>query len=192
MAINSVKGIKICGISGAVSTQYVKTDDYLDILGEHTISSFKKSAGVEGRYLALPKQTAGDLCFAAAENLLEKKKINKKEIGSLVLVTQSPDYGNPSTACVLQGRLGLPKSCMAFDINLGCSGYAYGLNVASSLLATSDQKYALLLAGDTKGCANHPRGGLLYARCGQNKLHDAFVGRRRNGDSFGKERRCEG
>lgn len=67
----------------------------------------------------------------------------------LIFVTQTPDYGIPATACVLQERLGISKDCIAFDVNLGCSGFSYGINIAASLLSNSDSRKALLLAGDT-------------------------------------------
>lgn len=151
MRVSRVKGIRISAIAGAVSTQWKSTDSYVDIVGQNTIESFKKSSGVEGRYLVLPNQTAGDLCCAAAKKIISEKGIDPKEIGVLVLVTQSPDYGEPATACVLQHRLGLPVDCFAFDVTLGCSGYAYGLNIISSMMANSNSRYGLMLAGDTKG-----------------------------------------
>src|SRR5690606_5185868 len=70
-------------------------------------------------------------------------------IDLLIFVSQTPDHIAPATACILQGRLGLSKSCAAFDVNLGCSGYVYGLWMASSLLAAGGGKRALLLCGDT-------------------------------------------
>ncbi len=77
------------------------------------------------------------------------EEINRDEIGVLLFVTQTPDYESPSTACVLHKRLGLSKECIAFDVNLGCSGFVFGLNIASSLLHSSKARYALVLVGDT-------------------------------------------
>ena len=74
----------------------------------------------------------------------------------LVFVTQTADYGIPATACVLQERLGLSKDCMAFDVNLGCSGFSYGLNIVSSLLNNSNAKIGLLLCGDTSAKEKRP------------------------------------
>lgn len=151
MRINTVKGVRICAVAGAVSTKWKATDSYSDVLGQAVIDSFKRSSGVEGRYLVQPNQTAGDLCYAAAKKILTEKKIDPRDVGALVFVTQSPDYGEPATACVLQYRLGLSTDCYAFDVTLGCSGYAYGLNIVSSMMANSNMRYGLLLAGDTKG-----------------------------------------
>lgn len=149
MLFSSVSGIRISGISAAVPTQWIPTDKYANLLGKDVVDSFKKSSGVEGRCLAREGQTTADLCYVAAERIIHEKSISREDIGVLVLVTQTPDYGDPSTACVLQHRLNLSRDCLAFDINLGCSGYSYGLNVIASMLRNSDAKYGLLLCGDT-------------------------------------------
>lgn len=156
MRYTETSGIRIRGIAGAVSKQWVPTEAYLEILGEDVIASFKRSSGVKGRYLKQPGQTAGDLCYAAAKKIMQDKQMYSAEIGALVMVTQTGDYGDPATACVLQHRLGLSENCLAFDVNLGCSGYSYGLNVLSNLMRGSDMRYGLLLAGDTKGCEPIP------------------------------------
>ena len=75
--------------------------------------------------------------------------VDRSSIGALLFVTQSPDYFLPTTACLLQDRLGLPKHALAFDINLGCSGFVYGLGVAASLINSGLAENVLLLCGDT-------------------------------------------
>lgn len=146
--LTEIKNVKIIGMSAAVSSEWDSIKDMAKE-DEATVKRFIKKTGVSGRYSASPKQTTSDFCFAAAEKLITKKGIDKGQIGILVFVTQTPDYRLPATACVLQSRLGLSKECICFDINLGCSGFVYGLNVISSLLTNSGTKYALLLAGDT-------------------------------------------
>ena len=143
-----LENIKVVGMAAAVSNTWdsvreISTED------ESVINKFIKTTGVEGRYSASPNQCTSDFCFAAAEKILTEKGINREDIGVLVFVTQTSDYGIPATACVLQDRLGLRKSCIAFDVNLGCSGFTYGMTIAGSLLMSTDAKYALLLAGDT-------------------------------------------
>ena len=138
----------VIGMAAAVSPKWdaiseLASDD------EATLKRFIKKAGVSGRYSASPKQTTSDFCFAAAERLLSEKAIDRKEIGVLVFVTQTSDYRLPATACVLQYRLGLENNCIAFDVNLGCSGFVYGLNVLASILGNTNARYGLLLAGDT-------------------------------------------
>lgn len=143
-----IKNVRVVGIAAAVSNVWESIRDVSNE-SESLILKFKKMTGVEGRYAANLKQTTSDFCFAAANRLLEEKHINRTQIGILVFVTQTSDYDIPATACVLQNRLGLGKDCLAFDVNLGCSGFTYGVTIAGSLLNTTNTKYALLLAGDT-------------------------------------------
>lgn len=143
-----LKDMKIIGMAAAVSSKWVSIQQVSDE-PEAVLKKFTKNTGVEGRYAAGIKQTTSDFCFAAAEKILTNKDINREEIGVLVFVTQTADYGIPATACVLQHRLGLPKDCLAFDVNLGCSGFTYGVTIAGSLLNATDARYALLLCGDT-------------------------------------------
>lgn len=142
--------IKILGITTAVpKNKEIISEKYNEVFGAEAVAQFSKTTGVIERRVSLEKQTASDLAFVAAQKLIEEKNIDKDEIGVCVFVTQTPDYNIPATACVLHKRLGLPKDCIAFDINLGCSGYVFGLQVVSSLLETTNCKLGLLLVGDT-------------------------------------------
>ena len=145
---SKINGIKIIGMSAAVSGKWDSVRE-LSNEPEAVINKFIKTTGVEGRYSASSRQCTSDFCYAAAENLLDKKKIKREEIGVLVYVTQTADYRIPATACVLQHRLDLPEDLIAFDINLGCSGFVYGLYVISAIMQSSELKYGMLLAGDT-------------------------------------------
>ncbi|MBP5769850.1 MAG: ketoacyl-ACP synthase III [Bacteroidaceae bacterium] len=107
------------------------------------------STGIERRRIAPPNVTASDLCFKAAEKLLEEIGWAREDIDGLIFVSQSQDYLMPATSCILQHRLGLPVSCCTFDISYGCSGWVYGMSVASSMLAAGTMKKVLLLVGDT-------------------------------------------
>ncbi len=98
--------------------------------------------------------TASDLCQAAAEKLIDELGWEKDSIDVLIFVSQTPDYILPATACVLHGKMGLKKDCIAQDISLGCSGWVYGMNTAISLLQSgSNLKRALLLTGDARKMA---------------------------------------
>lgn len=143
-----LKDIRVVGMAAAVSNTWDSVRGITDE-DEAIINKFIKKTGVEGRYSASPRQCTSDFCYAAAQKILTEKAINPEEIGVLVFVTQSADYFIPATACVLQDRLGLSKSCLAFDVNLGCSGFTYGMTILGSLLMTTQSKYGLLLAGDT-------------------------------------------
>lgn len=150
-----VRGMSVIGMAAAVSSQW---DSLLDVSDEDekVVKKFIKKIGVEGRWSASPKQTTADFCFAAADRLLNEKGIDRSSVGILLLVTQTPDYDIPSTACVLQDRLGLEKDCLAFDVNLGCSGFTYGMEILTALLNITDSRYGLLLAGDTSAREKKP------------------------------------
>ncbi len=107
-----------------------------------------KKTGIFKRHIAAPEETASDLAVKAAEKLFAAGT-RKYDIDCLIFVTQSPDYVLPTSACMIQNRLGLPKRCMAFDINLGCSGFVYALALASSLVEAKTVGKALILCGET-------------------------------------------
>lgn len=148
-----IKGIRIEAIAAGVPDRWLSLEEILDFAGseidEKTLKKFKKNVGVEGRYLSNTKQTNSDWCYAAAERILNEKKVNRDKIGVLIYVTQTSDYRMPATAMVLQHRLGIGTNCMVFDINLGCSGFVYGLNVAGSLMMQCGAEYGLLMCGET-------------------------------------------
>ena len=105
--------------------------------------------GIEERRVADENTCSTDLICKAAEELLSKENINPEDIGVMVMVTQFADYIVPSSAHIVQKRLGLSDNALAIQVNEGCSGYVYGLQLAYSLLATNNTKHALVLVGDT-------------------------------------------
>lgn len=107
-----------------------------------------KKTGIYSRHICSDNEIASDLAFAAAKKLFASG-VDKNDIDFLILCTQSPDYYLPTTACILQDRLGLTTSCGAFDYNLGCSGYIYGLSLAKGLIETDQAKNILLLTAET-------------------------------------------
>ena len=113
------------------------------------VKSFIKKTGIAGKHKCGLDQTAADFSYTAAMQMETAGRYTPDEIGVLINVTQNPDYRTPSTALVLHKRLGLNKNCIAFDVNLGCSGFVYGVSIAAGLLKNSDAKKALVLVGDT-------------------------------------------
>lgn len=105
--------------------------------------------GIAQRYIAAPNETASDLGVAAAKKLFAAHKIDPASIDFLLFCTQTPDYPLPTTACLMQDRLGLPTSCGALDFNLGCSGFIYGLSLADGLIRTGAVKRILLITAET-------------------------------------------
>ncbi len=147
MAIFQVPNIKIAGISACVPEDEYDNHNY-DWISEKERNTLIKTIGVEKKRHAKKGTTTSDLCFVSADNLINDLGWDRSEIDLLVFVSQSRDYIIPATAGLLQERLSLPKTCIAFDISLGCSGYVYGLSVITSMMATGRIKKGLLLTGD--------------------------------------------
>ena len=148
------EGVMISGIACALPDKKVYTDDYIDHFGKDVVEQFKKTTGIESRYLSNGKQTASDLCYVAARELLTKKNISGEDIDAVIFMTQFPDYKTPSTAFVLHKRLGIKKECLVFDVNLGCSAFVNGLYFLSGLIRSGAVGRALLLVGDAE--LEHP------------------------------------
>lgn len=141
-----INNIRIAGISACVPKQIVKTISTTD---KYDDESYIESVGVKEKRFS-NEFTASDLCESAAHKLITDLKWDKEDVELLIMVTQTPDYILPATSCVLHGKLGLKKSCMCLDINLGCSGWVYGLSVALSLMSSGKMRRALFLAGDAR------------------------------------------
>ena len=157
MAYFKFKNIKISCVASAVPTQVVTGEDFYERFGEEAVHKFQESTGVKQFRKTKEHQTASDLCYAAAENIIKAKEVNRDEIGALVFIAHSTDYRRPATACVLHKRLGLGKDCVAFDVSLGCSAFVYGLNVVCSMMQNSDISKALLLCGESLTKMTNPK-----------------------------------
>ena len=116
---------------------------------EWSIEKIASKTGIISRPIASEGMTSSDLAYCAANKLIEENNIEKEQIDFLLFCTQSPDYFLPTSACILQERLKLPKSIGALDYNLGCSGYVYGLSLAKSLIVSKMACNVLLLTGET-------------------------------------------
>lgn len=114
---------------------------------EWTTEKIAGKVGISERHIAAPDETASDMAVAAAERLLAKGH-DRSQIDFVLLCTQSPDYMLPSSACLVQHRLRLSTHCGAFDFNLGCSGYEYGLVMAKSLIQSGVARNVLLLTSE--------------------------------------------
>ena len=145
----SFANIAITAMATTVGNNIIELEDEKERFGfdDDSFSRLQRSIGLKTRYIADEGVCASDLCVQSAENIFANSGIKKEEIEALLFVTQSPDYKAPSTAIIMQNRLGLPTSCGAFDINLGCSGFIYGLFTAFSYV-NSGMKKVLLCVGD--------------------------------------------
>ncbi len=124
---------------------------------EWSISKIEAKTGISARHIAAKNETSGDLAFYAATRLFGSGACTPESIDFLLLCTQSPDYFLPTTACLLQHRLGLRTSVGALDFNLGCSGYIYGLGLAKGLIETGQAERVLLITAETYSKFIHPR-----------------------------------
>jgi 3-oxoacyl-[acyl-carrier-protein] synthase III len=138
----SLRGLTVC-----VPKEVKSTFDYSYLKPEEQ-ELFYKTVGIKERRVANDSITCSDLCEAAARHLLDNKIADPEKIDLVLFVSQSPDYFLPSTAVILQDKLGLKKTALAFDVTLGCSGYIYGLSIIANFLQSGQFRQALLLCGD--------------------------------------------
>jgi 3-oxoacyl-[acyl-carrier-protein] synthase-3 len=145
----SIDGIRIAGVSTCVPRRQV--DNLSADLGfaAEEVRKVVSMAGVQQRRVVEPGQTATDLSVDAAERLIERLGWPRESIDALILVTQSPDHFLPSSACIAHRELKLGTDCAAFDVGLGCSGYPYGLYLASAMLKGGGHRRVMMLHGET-------------------------------------------
>jgi 3-oxoacyl-[acyl-carrier-protein] synthase-3 len=157
MLSSEINGIRIAGISSAIPSTKVESTDYNSVFDEETVRKTIESTGVLSTFHSVPQQTASDLAYAAAKKLLDKQGVNPAEIGVLLFISAHHDYIAPATAFVLQMRLGIPTDSIVFDVNQGCSGFVYGLQMGASLLKSSTASKALVLLGDSSSRVVSPK-----------------------------------
>jgi len=154
MSIVRVENVRLAGLASAVPDFVRTVDDDVDRFQSEDFRKIGESIGVTSRRIAPEGVCSSDLCVSAAERLLDELNWDRESIQAVLFVTQTPDFRAPATACTLQSRLGLPTNCAAMDINLGCSGYVYGLATAAQFVRgmAGEQESGgrvLLLVGDT-------------------------------------------
>lgn len=147
----------IKAISYYLPKQILTNADLANLFPEWSAEKIASKVGISERHISAPDETATDMAIIAAERLFNDYHISRDSVDFVLLCTQSPDYFLPSSACLIQNRLGLPTSCGAFDFNLGCSGYEYGLAVAKGLILSGIAKNILLLTAETYTKYLHPQ-----------------------------------
>lgn len=151
MAILRFKNVGISAIAACVPKNVIDNYRYdLDIWSEDEVRKVVDKVGVFERRFAEDNICSSDLCCAAAEKLISDNAIERNEIDLVVFLSQTPDYRMPATSILLQERLHLPTSTMAFDISLGCSGFISALSITYALMQNHGFKKALLLDGETR------------------------------------------
>ena len=146
----------IKALSYYLPKKVVTNEELVKEFPEWSVDKVALKVGVDSRHLAAENETAGDMAEKAARKLFTECGISPKEIDFLMLCTQSPDYFLPSTACILQNKLGIPTTAGAFDYNLGCSGCIYGMAIAKGLITAGIAKNVLLLTAETYNKYLHP------------------------------------
>lgn len=137
-----------------------------ELAAEHRDWDFarlEKRTGVRRRYVAAENETALDFAVRACGEMERLGSLHRGEIDAAIFCTESPDYIMPPNACLLHGQLGLKPEALAFDINLACSGYIYGLRLAQSLVQSGAAKRVLLATADTY--TRYIHGGDRSTRC---------------------------
>ena len=150
MAFLDFSGIGVTAMAAAVPKHIIRNLDYTDYWSAEDAKAIVEKTGIEERRFADSNTCSSDLCLAAAEKLIEDNHIEKSDIELLVFISQTPDYRMPATSVTLQHRLGLPNKTIAFDINLGCSAFLYGLSVVYGMMQGGSIKKALILDGETR------------------------------------------
>ena len=165
MAFVKFQNVGITAMACAVPYKVIDNLHYMtEYYGEDNVKAVVEKIGVYERRFADENTCSSDLCFAAADRLLTDNHIDRSEIDLLIFISQTPDYRMPATSVILQDRLGLPTTCMAYDINLGCAAFLFGLTTVYSLMQTGCFRKALLLDGETRSKVYSPR-----------DRHEAFI-----------------
>lgn len=157
MAFLTFEGVGITALAAAVPKRVIKNYGYTEFFPADQVKEVVDKVGIYERRFADEKTCSSDLCFAAAEKLITDNGIDRSEIDLLVFISQTPDFRMPATSVILQERLGLPQSTIAFDINLGCSAFLYGMSVVYSMMGKSGLRKALILDGETRSKVYSPK-----------------------------------
>lgn len=171
MSYNTYSHTRISGISVVVPKHEIRLEDELEYFGGSMkkVERVKALIGLAARRVADEGVTAADLCQQAAENLFEGMQVARDSVDALIFISQGPDHAVPATGCILQDKLGLAKTCAAFDVNQGCTAYVYGLWLASSLIDSRACTRVLLLVGEAGARATDPANRVvspIFGDCG--------------------------
>ncbi|WP_286844703.1 MULTISPECIES: 3-oxoacyl-ACP synthase III family protein [Sphingobacterium] len=149
-------------ISVYLPDKSVTNEDIAEMFPSWESSKIFEKVGIKNRYVADSKEGVANMAVAAIRNLQLETGIDLSQIDYFLLCTQSPDYQIPTTACIVQHRVGLSNNCGAIDINQGCSGYIYGLSLASALVSSGIANNVLLVTADvySKHIHNSDKGNM--------------------------------
>lgn len=142
--------VKIRGVNVVLPKDYIDIDSELEYFNNNPkrLARQKKMIGFGRRYIVDGNTTITDMAIDAVLKLRDSLGLDLQTVEALLVVDHTPDFLGPCDACVLHGRLGLKAGIPAFDVNIGCSGYIYGLWLAHAMIEARTVKNCLLIAGD--------------------------------------------
>lgn len=152
-----LQALNISCISSAIPVNIFDLKSLSEDFGAESVNSIIKSTGISSVRVADQDKTSADYCLIAAKSILKKKGIAPESIDGLIYVSQTPDYLIPQNSFLLQNQLGMTRDAICFDLRIGCSGYIYGVYLASLLISSGSCKKVLVLAGDTSTKIIHPK-----------------------------------
>lgn len=176
---------RLIDIASYLPEKILGNDELASLYPEWPASKILEKTGINERHIAGDLETASDMAFHAAQNLFSQGNIAVEDIDFLIFCTQAPDYVLPTTACILQSRLGISRASGALDINLGCSGYVYGLSLAKGLIETGAAKCVLLLTADTYSKYIHPMDKSVRTLFGDGATASAIIADKSCEESIG-------
>lgn len=156
MALSTLHNVRFAGMASCVPHRVLDNIRDCPPSQRSERERLVRNIGIKNRRICPEWQTFSDLAFTATEKLLEDLQWQRDEIDALIVVTQSPDYPIPATSIIVQDRLGLAHTTIAFDVNLGCSGYPFGLHLLGSMISAGGVKKGLLLVGDKSATIKNP------------------------------------
>lgn len=157
MSFLTFEGIGIRALSAALPKRVIDNYAYTDYFPKEEVREVVDKIGIYQRRFVDEHTCSSDLCFAAAEKLIEDNQIDRSEIDLLIFVSQTPDYRMPATSVILQDRLGLSQQTITFDVSMGCAGFLHGLSIVYSIMKGQNLRKALLLNGETRSKVYSPK-----------------------------------
>ena len=146
----------INGISYYLPEKILNNSELTEMFPEWSVDKISEKTGIYSRHISAKDEYSSDMALTVLNKLVNDFRIDKKDIDYIILCTQSPDFLLPTTACLIQDKAGLPNSCGAIDVNLGCSGYIYGLGLAKGLISSGQVKNIIFITSETYSKLIHP------------------------------------
>ncbi len=192
--LTTIHGVGVDVLSACVSKQRISVEERCkELISGKKAARLIKGTGFSHLSVVPIGVCTSDLCVKAAEQIFESG-FSRDEIGAIIFLSQYPDYTSPATSFVIQSRLGISNDILGFDVNLGCSGFIYGIYLAASLLSNIGKK-VLLLVGDTTSMGAYPN-DLAFLSIAGDAGAAAVIGRRNSNEmsfnltSYGNKWRC--